>query len=41
MLIAPGTPDETARLLALSKYHILNTGSEKVFDDLTALAPEI
>lgn len=41
MKIAPLTPDENARLNALYGYNILDTESEKVFDDLTQLASEI
>ena len=41
MRSAPITKDESARLKDLYDYEILDTASEKVFDDLTALASEI
>jgi len=37
----PRPPDEVRRLSALREYGVLNTGSEQVFDDFTALAAMI
>jgi hypothetical protein len=37
----PRPPDDGRRLSALREYRILNTGSEQVFDDFTALAAMI
>ncbi len=39
--IAPLPPNEAERLLALRRYHILDTAPEAVFDDLTRLAAQI
>ena len=38
---APLPPDEPARLEALSRYGILDTGEEEAFDDVTRLAAHI
>ncbi|MEO6244441.1 MAG: PAS domain S-box protein [Opitutaceae bacterium] len=38
---APLPPDESQRLATLRDYHILDTGPEAVFDDLTILAAQI
>lgn len=38
---APLPSNEPARLLALRRYHILDTASEKAFDDITLLASHI
>jgi len=38
---APQHPQEAARLASLRAHHILDTGSDQAFDDITALAAEI
>jgi signal transduction histidine kinase len=41
-MLAPKKPeDEAARLDALRHFHVLDTGSEEVFDEITILAAEI
>ncbi len=41
MKIAPLPPNETERLAALRRYHVLDTPPEPAFDDLTRLAAQI
>jgi PAS domain-containing protein len=40
-ILSPGTSTEAARLAALRRYGILDTESERVFDDFAALAARI
>lgn len=41
MIVAPETVDEEARLQALWKYEILDTGAEAVFDEIVELASQL
>lgn len=41
MTHAPLPPDETARLLDLARYHVLDTPREEVFDRITRLAARV
>jgi GAF domain-containing protein len=40
-MIAPLPPDEEARLAALRRYEILDTGDEEVYDNITRLAAHL